>query len=187
MFCFAALADLHTGTMYTNGTGAFPLHFFHNIQYVFVAYVYNLNAILVRAMPSKNDGAMIAAFTDILANFNAQGYAPTLNIMDNECSKVVKAHIQGNHMDIHLVPPHNHRVNAAKCAIATFKEHFISALPTVNRNCPLQLWDNFLPQVKLTPNLLQFSQQDPTKSANKKVNGKFDYNKMPLAPLAPKD
>jgi hypothetical protein len=60
-------------------------------------------------------------------------------------------------MDIHLVPPHNHRVNAAERAIATFKEHFISALATVDKNCPLQLWDDFLPQVELTLNLLRFS------------------------------
>jgi len=105
-------------------------------------------------MPSKNDGAMIAAFTDILATLNAHGYVLALNVMDNEFSKAVKAHIRSNKMDFHLVPPHNHRVNAAKRAITTFKEHFISALATVNKDCPLQLWDDFLPQVKLTLNLL---------------------------------
>jgi len=186
MFCFAALADMHTGTMYTDGTGAFPVRSFRNMQYVFVAYIYDLNAILVRAMPSKNDGAMIAAFTDILTTLNARGYAPTLNVMDNECSKTVKAHIRSNKMDIHLVPPHNHRVNAAERAIMTFKEHFISALATVDKDCPLQLWNDFLPQVELTLNLLRFLRWDPTKSANKEVNGKFDYNKTPLAPLGTK-
>jgi hypothetical protein len=172
--------------MYTDSTGAFPVQSFHKMQYVFVAYIYNLNAILIHAMPSKTNGVMIAAFTDILANLNAHGFAPMLNVMDNECSKAVEAHIQSNHMDINLIPPHNHRVNAAKCVIATFKEHFISALATVDRNCPIQLWDDFLPQVELTLNLLQFSQQDLIKSANKEVNGKFDYNKTPLAPLGTK-
>ncbi len=42
-------------------------------------------------------------------------------------------------MDIHLVPPHNHRVNAAERAITTFKEHFIPGLTTVDKDCPLQL------------------------------------------------
>jgi len=174
MFCFAALADMHIRTMYTNGTGAFPIRLFRNMQYTVVAYIYDLNAILVRAMPSKNDGAMIAAFTDILATLNACGYAPALNVMDNECSKAVEAHIRSNKMDTHLVPPLNHRVNAAKRAIAIFKEHFISALATVDKDCPLQLWDDFLPQVELTLNLLQFLQRDPTKSANEEVNGKLD-------------
>jgi hypothetical protein len=173
MFCFAALANLHTRTMYTNSTNTFPIQSFHKMQYVFVAYIYYLNAILVCTMPSKTNGAMIAVFTDILANLNAHGYSPTLKVMDNECSKAVKVHIRSNNIDIHLVPSHNHRVNADKCVIATFKEHFISALATVDRNCLLQLWDDFLLQVELTLNLLQFSQQDPMKSANKEVNGKF--------------
>jgi hypothetical protein len=75
---------------------------------VFEAYIYDLNAILVQAMPSRNNGAMIAAFTNILTNLNACGYAPMLNVMDNECSKAVEAHIRTNSMDIHLVLPHNH-------------------------------------------------------------------------------
>jgi hypothetical protein len=99
---------------------------------------------------------MILAFSDICSTLAAHGYAPTLNIMDNECSKAVKAHIKANKMNVHLVPPHNHRVNAAERAIATFKEHFIAGLATVNKNCPLQLWDELLPQIELTLNLLCF-------------------------------
>jgi len=137
-------------------------------------------------MPSKNDKAMIADFKDILATLNTRGYVPTLNVMDNECSKAVEAHIQSHSMDIHLIPPHNHHVNAAERAITTFKEHFISALATVDKDCPLQLWDDFLPQVELTLNLLRFLQRDTTKSANEEVNRKFDYNKTPLAPLGTK-
>jgi hypothetical protein len=69
-------------------------------------------------------------------------------------------------MDIHLIPPHNHHVKAAEGAIATFKEHFIAGLATVDKNCPLQLWDEFQHQAKLTLNLLCFSRCDPSKSAN---------------------
>jgi hypothetical protein len=140
--------------MYTDGTGAFLVRSFWNMQYMFVAYIYDLNAILVQAMPSRNDCAMITAFTNILTHLNACGYAPMLNVMDNECSKAVKAHIRTNSMEIHLIPPHNHPVNVAERAIATFKEHFISALAAVDKDCLLQLWDNFLPQVELTLNLI---------------------------------
>jgi hypothetical protein len=52
VFCFAALADVITGTIYTVITGAFPVRSFRSMQYVFVAYIYNLNAIIVWAMPS---------------------------------------------------------------------------------------------------------------------------------------
>jgi hypothetical protein len=134
MFWFAALADLHTGTMYTDLTGTFPVRSFRNMQYFFVAYIYDLNAILVRAMPSKNNPSMIAAFSDIFSTLAVHGYAPTLNVMDNKCSKAVEAHIKANKMNVYLVPPHNHHVNAAECAIATFKEHLIAGLATVDKN-----------------------------------------------------
>jgi hypothetical protein len=39
VLCFATLADANTGTMYTNLYGAFLVHLFKNMQYVFVAYV----------------------------------------------------------------------------------------------------------------------------------------------------
>jgi hypothetical protein len=74
-------------------------------------------------------------------------------------------------------------VNTTKHVIATFKEHFIPALARVNRNCSLQCWDDFTPQVELTLNLLRFSPQDHKKSVKEEANGKFDYSKTPLAPL----
>jgi hypothetical protein len=87
---------------------------------------------------------------------------------------------------IQLVPPHNHQANAAEQAIATFKEHFIAALDTVDQLCPLQLWDEFLLQVELTLNMLRFSRRNPKISANQEVYGAFDFNKTPLAPLGTK-
>ncbi len=83
-------------------------------------------------------------------------------------------------------PQHNHPVNAAKRAIATFKEHFITTLATDDMLCPLQLWDDFLPQVELTLNLLPFSRRNPKKSASHEVYGSFDLNKTALAPLGSK-
>ncbi len=105
MFCFAALADMHTETMYIDGTSDFTVRSFRNMQYVFVAHFYDLNAILVCAIPSRTDGMMIAAFKDILATLNTRGYESILNVKDNKCSKAVAAHIRKYNMDIHLVPP----------------------------------------------------------------------------------
>jgi hypothetical protein len=149
-------------------------------------YIYDLNAILVHAMSSKNDAAMTTTFTKNLATLAAHRYKPTLNVTDNKCSKMVEAYIESNNMDIHLVAPHNHCINAAGHAIATFKEHFIAGLAMVNRNCPLQLWDVFLHQVELTLYLLCFSHRNPSKSANKVVNGPYDFNKTPIAPIGTK-
>jgi hypothetical protein len=186
VFCFAALANAITSTMYTDITGAFPVQSFKSMQHIFVAYVYDLNAIIVFAMPSCTDASMVTSFSKVITILKAGGYQPALNVMNNECSAAVKKYIKSENINIQLVPPHNHRVNAAEPAIPTFKEHFIAALATMDTHCPLQLWDEFLPQVELTLNMLRFSQKNPNKSANQEVYGSFDFNKTPLAPLGTK-
>jgi hypothetical protein len=157
MFCFAVLADAIAGTMYTSIIGTFLVCSFKSMQYVFLYYIYSLNAIIVRAMPSCTDASMVQAFTKVISILKFGGYHPALNVMDNKCSSVVKKYIRNESINIQLVLPHNHQANAAKRPIATFKEHFIAALATVDLFCPLQLWDEFLPQVKLPLNMLRIS------------------------------
>ncbi len=67
--------------------------------------------------------------------------------------------------------------------IQTFKSHFIAILSGVDENVPMQLWDQLLPQTVLTLNLLWQANSQPKILAYKYVNGKFDYNAMPLALL----
>ncbi len=166
MFFFASLADATLGMMYTNITGAFPIWSFKNMQCIFVVYIYDLNAIILGPMPSHTDASFIAFFSEVFTILRARNYRQALNVMDNECSKVVAKHIPANKMDIQLVPLHTHRVNVAERAITMFKEHFVAVLATVDMLCPLQLWDKFLPQVKLALNLLHFSHCNPHVSAN---------------------
>jgi hypothetical protein len=186
MFCFTALANANTGTMYADLTGSFPVRSFKNMQYIFVAYVYDLNAIIVCAMPTRTNAAMITAFKEVITVLRTRGYRLALNAMDNKCSTAVEQYIHLEKINIQLVPPHIHQANAAEQAIANFKEHFIAALATVNQICPLQLWDEFLPQVELTLNMLRFSHLNPKISANQEVYGAFNFNKTPLALLGTK-
>jgi hypothetical protein len=71
MFCFAALADAMTGTMYMDLTGAFPVRSFKNMIYIFVAYIYDLNAIIVHPMALRTDASFTAAFTKVFAILRA--------------------------------------------------------------------------------------------------------------------
>jgi hypothetical protein len=64
MFCFAALTNATTGTMYTDLTGVFPVRSFKNMQFLFVVYIYDLNAIIVHPMPSRTNASFIATFTE---------------------------------------------------------------------------------------------------------------------------
>jgi hypothetical protein len=173
-FCFAALADAMTSIMYMDLTGAFPVRSFKNMIYIFIAYIYELYAIIVRPMALRTDATIIAAFTKVFAILRARNYQPALNLMDNECTKAVEKLIPANRMMIQLVPPHNYCVNIAD---------FVAALVTINNLCPLQLWDEFLPQVKLTLSLIHFSHCNPLISANHELYGPFDFNKIPLTPL----
>ncbi len=99
--------------------------------YTFIAYISNLNAIIVHPMALRTDASFIAAFNEVFAILHALNYQPALNIMDNKGSNAVEKHICANRMMIQLVPLHNHHVNAAEQAIGTFKEHFIATLATV--------------------------------------------------------
>jgi hypothetical protein len=74
MFCVAALADATTGTIYTDFTGTFPVRSFKNMIYICVAYIYDLNAIIVRPMALHTDAFFIATFTKIFAILHAQNY-----------------------------------------------------------------------------------------------------------------
>ncbi len=93
MLCSAALADATTGTMYTDLTGAFPVRSFKNMQYIFVAYIYDLNAIIICPMPSRTNASIIAALTKVFNILRAWEYQPALNVMDYECTKAVEKHI----------------------------------------------------------------------------------------------
>jgi hypothetical protein len=186
IYCYAVLAGENPGTMYTDLTGTFPVRSFRNNVYIFVAYIYDINAILARPMPTKNDAAMNTAFKSIIDTLQHNNIPINLNVMDNECSSTVAAFIRSNNIIIQLVPPHNHRANAAERAIATFKDHFIASLATLDPTCPIQLWDEFLPQVELTLNMLRFSRGNTEKSAHAKLSGRFDWNKTTLAPLGTK-
>ena len=94
------------------------------MQYIFVCYVYESNAILVRPMKTRSDACMVGAYQEIYEYLEAVDQKPTLNVTDNEASKAVQNYIRSKDVDWQLVEPDNHRVNAAERAIQTFKNIF---------------------------------------------------------------
>jgi hypothetical protein len=74
-------------------------------------------------------------------SLEAKGYKPKMNVMDNQATKYIKKFLTEKECDLQLVEPRNHRVNVVEQAIQTFKDAFIAALATTNREFPLQLWD----------------------------------------------
>ena len=113
----------------------------------------------------------------------SKGFKPKVNVMDNQATKAIKAYLTPQQVTLQLVEPHNHRVNAAERAIQTFKNRFIGALGTTDSEFPIQLWDKLAPQVQDCINLLRRSRISPTKSAYETLEGPYDWNRYPLAPL----
>ena len=70
-----------------------------------------------------------------------------------------------------------------KKAISTFKDHFQAVITGVDSTFPMHLWDHLLPQAENTINMLQPTNIVPTISVYARMNGQYDFNKMPLAPM----
>jgi len=123
----------------------------------FLLYHYKTNAILVKAIANVDYRSIFATYKEIFETLEAKGYKPKMYVMDNQATKYINKFLTKKECDLQLVEPHNHRVNAAELAIQTFKDAFIAALTTTDRDFPLQLWDRLAPQVQDTLNLIHAS------------------------------
>ena len=59
IFCCAALANNIDGTLYIDLTGRFPIRSYKENQYIFLAYVYDANFILVSSMKNRTIESML--------------------------------------------------------------------------------------------------------------------------------
>ncbi len=106
---------------------------------------------------------MIWAYNALLLQLKRAGIVPKKHVLNNEVSENMKNHICDMcKLDMELVPPGCHRRNTAKVAIGNFKAHFLSILAGVADNFPPNLWDQLLPQTKITINLIQQLMPPPT-------------------------
>ena len=101
VFCFAALADTTKGTIYSDLTGRFPLQSYAGMQYIFIAYVYDQNYIIIRPMKNRSNASMIEVFKDVYKMLQQKRTNPSLHVLDNECSKAIKTFIAEQKMMIH--------------------------------------------------------------------------------------
>ena len=182
VFCFGAFADKVSGVVYNDLTGNFPFMSIDGSVCFFVMYHYETNAILVKAIANVDDRSIFEAYKEIFETLEAKGYKPKMNVMDNQATKYIKKFLTEKECGLQLVEPHNHRVNAAERAIQTFKDAFIAALATTDREFPLQLWDRLAPQVQDTLNLMRASRINPNISAYEALNGPYNWDRYPLAP-----
>ena len=171
-------------TVFSDQTGQFPKRSLSGNRYIMVMVEIDSSGILVEPLKNRTDGELIRAYEKLMGRLHRAGVQPRKHVLDNEVSESMKTLIRDKyHMQVELVPPGCHRRNAAEVAIRNFKAHFLSILAGVADDFPLYLWDRLLPQAEITINLLRQSNATPTISAYAHLNGPFDYNRMPLAPM----
>ncbi len=107
-------------------------------------------------------------------------------MIDNQATKVIKAYLTPQQVNLQLVKPHNHHVNAGECTIQTIKNWFIGALDTTNTNFSLQMWVKLALQVQDSINLLQRSRIRPNISAYETLEDLYDWNCYVMAPTGTK-
>jgi hypothetical protein len=183
VFCFGAFADKRDGVVYNNLTGLFPFMLLNGRVCFFVMYHYKTNTILATPVAGLDDKSILNAYKMQFDNLTSKGYKPKINIMDNQATKHIKAFLTEQQCQLQLVKPHNHRLNATRRSIQTFKDVFIAALATTDSNFLLQLWDQITPQVQNTLNMMRASHINQTISAYEQLNGPYNWNRYPLAPL----
>jgi hypothetical protein len=136
----------------------------------------------MEAMKGKSKESMLAAYTKVYKCIQEAGLRVNLQFLDNKCLQLISDFLKSQGVTKQLVPPHNHRANAAERAIQTAKNHLISSFCTTPSNFPLPIWDKLLPQAELTLNLLRGSRMNPKLSAWAQFNGPYDFNRTPIAP-----
>ena len=169
--------------IYSDQTGRMPVVSNHGNRLVMVIFEIDSNYIDAEPLKDSSDTSLIQAYQTIWKRLTASGVVkPKVHILDNEVSLKFKDEIKEN-CAMQLVPPDTHRRNLAERAIQTFKSHFIAILSGVDESFPMPLWDRLLPQTVMTLNMLRQARTNPAVSAYEYVNGKLDYNRMPLAPM----
>ena len=169
-----------------DATGRFPVPAIDGSQYIMILYSEYGNYIKPIAMANRTTASMVAVYEEALHFFEAKGLKPTFQRLDNEISAPYISLLTKHDIVLDLVPPGQHRRNKAERAIRTFKNHFISILSGVDPDFPANLWATLLEQTELTINLLRESTCHPRISAWEEINGAFNFNATPIAPLGMK-
>ena len=173
---------VHEEGNHMDGTGRYVAVSHRGHQYILVLRSEGGNYIKLIPMVNRLKQSYLKAHQEAMTFFEARGYAPTFQRMDNEISNDFMHYLQEKNIRIDLVPPHQHRRNKAERDIRTFKNHFIAAMAGVDPSFPMHAWNELLEHIEITLNLLRPSVAHPRMSAWEALNGEYDYDAHPLAP-----
>jgi len=174
--------DTHN-TLFTDQTGKFPHLSSRGNRYQMILYHAASNSIWVEPMKNRTEGEIIQARARALTRMKTCGITPERQVLDNEASAAYKDAIRESGMTFQLVPPDDHRRNAAEKAIQTWKDHFIAALSGTADDFPLHLWCQAIPQMERQLCLLRQTNINPKISTYAYLYGPHNYNAEPFVPI----
>ena len=175
------ITTIATGYNHMDATGRLPTVSHRGHQYLLIMYCEDSNYIKAIPMKSRHKQSYLEAHQEGLAFFTDHGYRPRFQRLDNETSRDFLTYLQENNIAVDLAPPHQHRRNKAERAIRTFKNHFIATLAGLHASFPLYAWNELLPHIEITLNLLRPSPEQ-RQAAWSHLHGEYDFNAHPLAP-----
>jgi hypothetical protein len=169
-------------TNHSDLTGRLPVCSRKGNEYILVSI---LNGYIhMEPMPNKQASSYVNAFTNTIEFFESHGAIVSYQRLDNETSLLLEKYLKRKNITLQYVPPNTHRANKAERAIRDARNHIISSYATTHTDFPLNLWDEILPQIELSLNLLHPYHPDPTKSAYEGLYGKkYDFLAHPIAPV----
>ena len=89
-------------TTYKDLTGQFPYQSSRGNNYVFVAYNYDGNAILIEPMPNREADTIILCWEKCYDRLINNGVVTTYYILDNECSTAFEHALKMNKSRLYL-------------------------------------------------------------------------------------
>jgi hypothetical protein len=94
-----------------------------------IVYDHDSAAILAEQLKNRSECELLRAYTKLHQNLTDRGLHPQLQKLDNKCSAALKQFMCTKNVNFQLVPPYDHRQNAAERAIGIWKDHFGLGLP----------------------------------------------------------
>ena len=149
---------------------------------IFIVYDWTTNSILATPVKNMAEKTIVSCFKQKIKYLTQRGFKLILNIIYNVASKAVQAYLEAENINIKLVDPHNHRVNAAERVIQIFKNYLIAGFSTYDANFPSLLWNKIVPQAQDSLNMLRTSRLHPQLSEYSVFKGINEFNRHPWAP-----
>jgi hypothetical protein len=172
-------------------TGPYPTISHNGNTKVLIAYSEHGN--FIKSVAVKGDSAddLITGYNAVLQFVNAKlagkGIISDVIRLDNQTSAALETYFRDvAKVSFKFVPPGNHRTLHAERDIRTWKNHFISSRAGTDPAFKDNLWDELLPHVDMTLNILRPCLAIPNTSAWDYMCGEWDYKRQPLGPVGTK-